>query len=137
MPRSTAAWFMSLATSARCWLISIPDALVLIGLNSPAPLLSGFRSRVSLWLGPPSIQRRMQRLAFAFGLAGDSSARAARTFIHPENEAPNTPAADSFRKSRRDFSSSVFENMEALASEFHISSFEFQVWRLGLSFGQA
>src|SRR5262245_56087920 len=127
MPRRTAAWFISLATSGRCWLISIPGALVLIGLNSPAPLLSGFRSSVSLWLGPPSLQRRMQRLAFAFGLAGDSSARAARTFIQPENEAPNTPAADSFRKSRRDFSRRVSENMEALGSEFQVSSFEFQV----------
>src|SRR6476659_6971199 len=107
MPRTITPVWILLAIFGRCSLISVPRALVSIGLNSPAPLLSGLRSRVSLWLGPPSIQRRMQRLAFAFELAGDSSARAARTFIQPENEAPNTPAADSFRKSRRDFSSSV------------------------------
>ena len=41
----------------------MPAALVLIGLNSPAPLLSGLRSKVSLWLGPPSIHRRMHDLA--------------------------------------------------------------------------
>jgi hypothetical protein len=80
----TAAWCITLATPGRCSLISIPGALVFIGLNSPAPLLSGFKSRVSLWLGPPSIHRRMQCLALAFGLATVPAARAARTFIHPE-----------------------------------------------------
>src|SRR4051812_14069032 len=106
-----AAWFMSLDMFVQCSLISTPGALVLTGLKSPAPLLPGLRSRVSLWLGPPSIQRRMQCLALALGLARASPARADRTSIHPEAEAPNTPAADSLRKSRRDRSDRWEENM--------------------------
>src|SRR5262245_50615539 len=102
---------MSLDTLVQCSLISMPAALVLVGLNSPAPLLCGLRSSVSLWLGPPSIQRRMQCLALAFGLALVSAARADKTPIHPEAEAPNTPAADSFKKSRRVRSWRVDENM--------------------------
>src|SRR5437868_13208580 len=111
MPRTTAAWCMSLDTFAQCSLISTPGALVLTGLKSPAPLLWDLRSSVSLWLGPPSIQRRMQCLAFALGLARVSAARADRTSIHPEAEAPNTPAADNLRKSRRDRSIRWEENM--------------------------
>src|SRR5262245_19340933 len=111
MPRMMAAWSMSLATPGRCSLISMPGALVLIALNSPAPLLWGLRSSVSLWLGPPSIHRRMQFLALALGRAPVPAARAARTFIHPENDAAKTPAADSLRKSRRDFSRRDWENM--------------------------
>src|SRR3954471_19469458 len=111
MPRTIAAWCMSLDMFVQCSLISTPGALVLIGLKSPAPLLLGLRSSVSLWLGPPSIHRRMQCLARAFGLVRVSAARADRTSIHPEAEAPNTPAADSFRKSRRDRSRRLGENM--------------------------
>src|SRR3954452_5844562 len=101
---------MSLDTLVQCSLISTPGALVLIGLKSPAPLLWGLRSSVSLWLGPPSIQRRTQCLALAFGLVRVSAARADRTSIHPEAEAPNTPAADRPRKSRRGRSRRVRKN---------------------------
>src|SRR5829696_3578460 len=111
MPRMMAAWCMSLDMFVQCSLISTPGALVLTGLNSPAPLLWGLRSRVSLWLGPPSIHKRMQCLARALELARVSAARADRTSIHPEAEAPKTPAADSRRKSRRDRSVRVRENM--------------------------
>src|SRR6478672_1549360 len=102
---------MSLATLDQCSLISMPGALVLIGLNSPAPLLEGLRSSVSLWLGPPSIHRRMQRLALAFELATVSAARADSTSIQPEADAPKTPAAVNFMKSPRDRSISVEENI--------------------------
>src|ERR1700676_2313958 len=76
----------------------MPDTEVGIGLNSPASLVPGLRSKVSLWLGPPSIHRRMQALC----LTPDAAARAARTLSQPDIAAPPTPAADSFRKSRRD-----------------------------------
>src|SRR4051812_8803783 len=107
MPRRIVAWFIHLATFGKCSLIFTPAALVGIALNSLAPLPSVLISKVSLWLGPPSIHMRMQRLAFALGLVVAPAAWAARTFIHPEKEAPNTPAAESFRKSRRVFSERV------------------------------
>src|SRR5438132_4849499 len=109
MPRRMAAWFISLAIFGRCSLISTPGALVLIGLNSPAPLLSGLRSKVSLWLGPPSIHRRMHDLALPLPLA---AAAFAITGIQPDSDVANTPAADSLRKSRRVFSFRRSENME-------------------------
>ena len=98
---------MIFAIFGRCSLISTPGALVLIGLNSPAPLLSGLRSKVSLWLGPPSIHRRMHDFArpllsfAAFAMSG----------IQPDSAGANTPAAESRRKSRRVFSVSREENM--------------------------
>ena len=52
-----------LATLGRCSLISTPPAEVAIGLNGPPFFsLSGLRSQVSMWLGPPDIQSRMQLL---------------------------------------------------------------------------
>ena len=76
----------------------MPGTAVVIGLNSPASLVPGLRSKVSLWLGPPSIHSRMQDLC----LTPDAAARAASTLSQPDIAAPPTPAADSFRKSRRD-----------------------------------
>src|SRR5688572_26770329 len=88
IPRTTTPCFITSAIFGRCSLISTPGALVLIGLNSPAPLLSGLRSKVSLWLGPPSIHRRMHdfaglRPAAAFAITGSQ----------PESVGANTPAA--------------------------------------------
>src|SRR5262249_8986053 len=101
-------WFISAATFGKCSLISTPSAAVLIGLNSPAPLLSGLRSQVSLWLGPPSIQRRVHDLALPVPPAG---AGLGRSRSHPDGGGGETPAAASFSTSRRDFSSSFSENM--------------------------
>jgi len=98
MPRTMAASFVSLANCGKFSLISTPGAAVWMGLSSPASVVPGLRSKVSLWLGPPSIHRRMQALC----LAPDDAARAANTLNQPDIAAPPTPAADSFMKSRRD-----------------------------------
>src|SRR5437762_10570419 len=102
MPRRMAAWFISLANCGKFSLISMPETLVGIGLNSPAPLLSGLRSKVSLWLGPPSIHRRMQLLCFFGATESAAAAWLARTDIQPDADATPTPAAESFRNSRRE-----------------------------------
>src|SRR5215207_9344370 len=90
MPRTTTPRFITPAIFGKCSLISTPEALVLIGLNSPAPLLSGLRSNVSLWLGPPSIHRRMHDLAWPLPLA---AAAFAITGSQPDSAGANTPAA--------------------------------------------
>src|SRR5262249_30474042 len=97
MPRRMAACFMSWAILGKCSLISMPGASVLTGLNSPAPLDSGLRSKVSLWLGPPAIHSRMHDLVF---LPWAAAARAS-TGRKPEDEAAETPAAVSCLMSRR------------------------------------
>src|SRR5687768_11293027 len=111
MPRTTTPWCICLASFGRCSLISTPGALVLIGLNSPAPLLSGLRSNVSLWLGPPSIHSRMHDLALPAFAAGAALARLARTSSHPDIDAAPTPAAPSWRNLRRVVSARRLENM--------------------------
>src|SRR4051812_32506320 len=78
----------------------MPGTDVGMGLNSPAPLLSGLRSKVSLWLGPPSIHRRMQLLAF-FPWAGAVAAVFASTFSHPDAEKVPPPAVANCMKDRR------------------------------------
>ena len=40
----------------------MPGTLVLIGRNGPPVGRPGFMSKVSMWLGPPAIHKRMQRL---------------------------------------------------------------------------
>src|SRR3984957_11281794 len=106
MERTRTPRFITWATLGKCSLIAISGALVLIGLKSPEPLLSGLRSKVSLWLGPPSIQRRMQDLAVLL-----PAAALARTGSQPERAGANAPAADSLRKSRRVFSCNREENI--------------------------
>ena len=91
---------MCVASFGRCSLISMPVAEVLIGLNSPAPLLSGLRSRVSLWLAPPSDQTRMQFFAF-FADGAAAWARFASTPIHPESATEPTPREEAWRNRRR------------------------------------
>src|SRR6478672_6029772 len=110
------------AVFGRCSLISTPGALVFTGLNSPAPLLSGLRSKVSLWLGPPSIQRRMHDFARPFPALPALLAASAMTGSQPERAGANTPAAESRRKSRRVLFSRWEENMGA-----PVSSSKFQV----------
>ena len=55
-----------MATLGRCSVIFTPGAEVAIGLNGPPFFsLSGFKSQMSRWLGPPPIQSTMQlRLVF-------------------------------------------------------------------------
>src|SRR5437667_4278611 len=101
MLRTTTPWCMTLAVFARCSLISMPGAEVAIGLNSPAPLLCGLRSKVSLWLGPPAIHSRMHDLALAETAGAAAPARWAKTCSQPDIEAAPTPAAESCRNLRR------------------------------------
>src|SRR5579884_1574852 len=68
-----------------------------IDLNVPPVALPGFGSNVSIWLGPPFIQRRMQ--AFAFG--GRPWAKAARGSSHCANSRLNRPPMPTLRKPRR------------------------------------
>src|SRR5579875_63438 len=81
----------------------MPGTTVEIGLNSPPSLVPGFKSKVSLWLGPPSIHKRMQDLC----LAGVSAVRLANTLSQPDSDTAETPAADSFSQSRRERCTSV------------------------------
>src|SRR4051812_29133359 len=97
MPRRMAACCICLANCGRCSLILMPGTLVLIGLKGPPLSVPGLRSKVSLWLGPPSIHKRMQDLVFLFWAA----APWARTLNQPDSDRPLTPAAASFRASRR------------------------------------
>ena len=59
-------------------------------------------SKVSVWLGPPFIQSRMQLLCFGLLLDDCSAARAASRFNQPEVGMPNAPTAESFNRSRRE-----------------------------------
>src|SRR5579859_3232936 len=98
MPRRIAAWSISCASFGKCSLIWMLGTFVAIGLNSPPSLVPGFKSNVSLWLGPPSIHRRMHDLC----LAPELAARLANTLSQPDNDTAETPAAVSFSRSRRD-----------------------------------
>ena len=68
-----------------------------MGLKGPLLAWPGLGSKVSVWLGPPDIQRRMHDLR-RFGCAAVSAARAS---IQPEAEAPEAPAAASRITCRR------------------------------------
>ncbi len=53
-------WCICLATLGRCSVIFTPGAEVSIGLNGPPFFsLSGLRSQMSRWLGPPPIHSTM------------------------------------------------------------------------------
>src|SRR5262245_6724032 len=97
MPPRMAACCISLAYGGKCSLMWMPETLVSIGLKVPALAVPGFRSKVSLWLGPPAIHRRMHD----FGLAPWAAAPWAMTLNQPDSDRPETPAAASFRASRR------------------------------------
>src|SRR4051794_38628972 len=66
----------------------------------------GFMSKVSFWLGPPSIHSSMQRLWRTDDPAGAACccawAALARTGIHPDSAAVPAPEAASFNISRRE-----------------------------------
>src|SRR5262245_60500425 len=73
--------FICLAMLGRCALIITPLAEVSIGLNGPPfRSLSGLRFQVSMWLGPPDIQSRMQLLGFLRTGAAALASRAPRSW---------------------------------------------------------
>src|SRR3954453_13537742 len=78
----------------------MPLTEVLIGLNSPASLVPGFMSKVSFWLGPPSIHSRMHDLC----QAPDPAACAAIRSSQPDAEDRAPAAAENLRNARRDTS---------------------------------
>src|SRR5947207_7492271 len=98
MLRMMAACSICFANFGKCSLIWMPETEVGIGLNSRASLVPGLRSKVSLWVGPPSIHSRMHDLC----LAPVCAACEASTFIQPDSAGARTPAEDSLKKSRRD-----------------------------------
>ncbi len=86
------------ARFGRCSEMRRPGALVWISRNGPPFFVPGLRSKVSIWLGPPFIHRRMhERLR-----CGSSAARAASVPSQPDRGTLTTPAADSLSQSRRD-----------------------------------
>src|SRR5205807_8206404 len=88
----------------RCSLIWIPGTEVAIGLNSPASFVPGFRSKVSLCDGPPSIHRTMQDLVFLPVCA----ACAATTLSQPDIDRAAMP--EHCNSSRRDRFIVMMEN---------------------------
>src|SRR5579871_673964 len=76
----------------------MPDTEVGIGLKSPPFSVFGFMSKVSLWLGPPSIQSRIQALCLLPLLA----AWAAKTPSQPDRDVVSRPAVESLKKSRQE-----------------------------------
>src|SRR5947209_7248875 len=109
MPRRMAACRISREKRGKFSLIWMPGTDVSIGRNGPLLSVPGLGSKVSLWLGPPSIHRTMHRLWRVCCGAGACAARAARTFSQPDMPAPRTPAAESFSKSRRERSRGWFD----------------------------
>src|SRR5262249_20244569 len=76
----------------------MPGTEVAIGRNSPASGVPGFMSKVSFWLGPPSIHSKMHDLC----LTPVPAACAAIKSNQPDTEVRAAPAAENRRKSRRD-----------------------------------
>src|SRR5258708_18480574 len=91
MASSLACW----AIPGRCWLILMPGTDVSISVYGPPFLWPGLRSKVSIWLGPPGIQRRMHERCFCVPAA------LANEEIQPEYDTPKAPARLIFIRSRR------------------------------------
>src|SRR5712692_2830224 len=89
---------MHLAILCRCSLILMPATEVWISLNGPPLAWPGFKSKVSVWLGPPFIQSRMQERR----RSGCLAVSAARLSSQPEREKLTTPAEESRSQSRRE-----------------------------------
>ena len=89
--RMTARSLACLASLGKCGPSSIPGTADWMGLKGPLLAWPGLGSNVSVWLGPPDIQRRMHDLR----RLGCAAASAARASIQPEAEAPKAPAAAS------------------------------------------
>src|SRR5436305_15158178 len=113
MPRSRTQSFMAPAIFGKFSLIWMPGTAVLIALRA-LDLLSGLGSKVSMWLGPPVMNRRMQLLCFGLPPADCSAARAASVLSQPEAGRVRAPAAESFSHSRRERVRSREGNIEGL-----------------------
>src|SRR5438876_6800890 len=92
-----AMWSMNLAILGKCSLIRIPGIAVAISLYGPPLTWPGFRSKVSIWLGPPFIHSRIQERR----RCGLAAASAANVSSQPDTEQPSAPAVDSRNHSRR------------------------------------
>src|ERR1043166_2904053 len=93
MERTSANLSMRFAIFGSNSEIWMPGTLVEIGLK----LLLGFGSHVSMWLGPPSSQKRITALALPFG--GESAAAAAESASRKESpRKPSDPAVIKFRR---------------------------------------
>ena len=98
MDRITARSLERVARFGKCSLRNRPGVEVAIVLNGPPFGCSGFGSNVSVWLGPPFIQSRMQ-----FRLRrGSPAAAEARRGNQPEVENPSVPAMIACKYWRRD-----------------------------------
>src|SRR5437763_80678 len=97
MERTMASLSPCLASFGRYSLKRTPGALVAVSLKGPPLEWPGFRSKVSIWLGPPFIHSRMHERR-RWGFAAVSAARASS---QPDVEQPSTPAVDSRSHSRR------------------------------------
>ncbi len=89
---------MERARRGKCSLMRIPGTLVAISLNGPPLAWPGFRSNVSIWLGPPLIQSRMH----AFLRCGCEARSSASRSSQPESEEPTAPAEVNRSQSRRE-----------------------------------
>src|SRR5262245_55400580 len=69
MLRMTASLSIASAIFGRYSQIWMPGTLVAFGRNSPPVGRPGFMSKVSIWLAPPFIHRRMQRLPAFFAVS--------------------------------------------------------------------
>src|SRR5437660_6642834 len=98
MERTSAIWSMCLAIFGRYSLMRMPGTAVGMSLNGPPLTCPGFMSKVSNWLGPPVIHRRMHAF-LRFGWAAASFARASN---HPETQQLATPADVNRSQSRRE-----------------------------------
>ena len=107
----------------RCWKCSqicTPGAVVAIGWNGPRMSVGalGFRSKVSRWLGPPHMNRKMQRFAWpkpllSFAIAGDVCARR-----RSGNVRPMAPSAPAWSTARREICDSVRNSVQPRACDF-------------------
>src|SRR6516225_3577799 len=106
MLRMMAACCICRAKRGKYSLMRMAGTEVWISWNGPPCAVPGRRSNVSLWLGPPSIHRRMQDLCLALV----SAARLASTLNQPDTEVPKIPAADSLNRSRRESCGVIFRS---------------------------
>src|ERR1700722_10770658 len=90
--------FVQLAIRGRCSEIETPGVRVAMALNGPPCAWPGFKSNVSVWLGPPFIQsRRQDRLGRSAVSVAAASARS-----QPPSELPNTVPVVAASQLRRD-----------------------------------
>src|SRR5258706_5941680 len=90
---------------------SMPGTLVPIAPNSPPVARPGFGSKVSIWLGPPSIQRTMQARAFP-GFRGSGSRSGKSEWCRwPSLAKPPHPSASALRRLGRSAGSLILASV--------------------------